>query len=79
MGVDGVVFIGAAIVGLTQLVKLLSEKNWKSAVTIGLAVLVGIIVALVDTEIGVVDLTVAQGIMAAFAAAGVVTTAQKIG
>lgn len=76
--VEGVVFIGAAIIAVTQLVKYLAP-NIGGAVTIGVAVLVGVLVALLDEEIGVVDITVAEGILTALAAVGTHTVARQVG
>lgn len=76
--IEGVIFIGLAIIATTQFIKSL-VPNVNGAVTILVAVAIGIIVALIDKEIGVVDLTVAQGIVAGLAAVGVHTTASQIG
>lgn len=76
--VDSVVFIGAIIIALTQAVKFVWPKV-SGALTIIIAVLVGVVVALLDTHIGVADITVAQGVLIALAAVGVHTTASKIG
>lgn len=75
--VESAAFIGAAIIAVTQFVKYLAP-NVSGAITILVAVVLGVVVALLDTEIGVVDITVAEGIMVALAAVGVVTTASKI-
>lgn len=75
--VEGAVFIGTVIIAITQAIKYASPKV-NGAVTIGIAALVGLLVALVDKEIGVVDLTVAQGILVGLSSAGVVTVAQKV-
>ena len=75
---DSVIFIGAAIIAVTQAVKI-ALPQVSGAVTILVAVLVGVLVALLDTHIGVADITVAQGIMIALAAVGVHTTAKQIG
>lgn len=77
--VTGVVFIGAVIVGVTQFFKLLGGKNYWGAAVIVAAVVIGILVALFDTHIGVQDITVAQGVMIALGASGTVTVAEKIG
>lgn len=75
---EGVVFIGAVIAGITQMIKL-SVPQVNGAVTIGVAALVGLVVALLDTQIGVVDLTVAEGIFAGLGAAGVVGAIGQVG
>lgn len=76
--IDSALFIGAVIIAITQAVKFVVPKV-SGAVTIGVAVLVGILVSLLDTNIGVVDISVAQGVMIALAAVGVHTTARQIG
>lgn len=76
--IEGALFIGAVIAGITQFVKLLSPKI-NGSITIALAVVVGVLVAIVDKEIGVVDITVAQGIMIALGTTGVVGAVQQIG
>lgn len=58
---EAAVFIGAIIAGITQVVKLLSPKV-AGIITVVVAILAGIIVAVVDTSIGVQDITIAQGI-----------------
>lgn len=76
--IESTVFIGAVIVALTQVVKFLVPQV-NGAVTIGVAVLVGIVVALLDAAIGVIDITVAEGILIALGSSGVITTAQALG
>lgn len=76
--IEGAIFLGAVIIAATQLVKYVFPQV-HDAWTIVVAVALGILVALVDKEIGVVDLTVAQGIMLALAAVGVHSTARQVG
>jgi high-affinity Fe2+/Pb2+ permease len=76
--VESTVFIGAVVAGVVQLFKLVRDKNYGGAVVICVAVLVGVLVALLDTEIGVTDISVANGVMLGFAAAGVVAVAEKV-
>lgn len=76
--VEGAVFIGAVIIAVTQAIKFLAP-NVSGAITILIAALLGLLVALVDTNIGVVDMTVAQGILTGLAAAGVHTVARQVG
>lgn len=75
---EATVLIGALIIGLTQLVKYIAPKitGW---VTILVAILIGVLVGLLDQAIGVVDITVAQGIVIALGAVGTTTVAQKVG
>lgn len=77
--IESTVFIGAVIVGITQFIKLARDKNYAGALVIVFAVLVGFVVSLVDTEIGIANISVAQGILLGLAAPGVVTVAEKIG
>lgn len=74
--VEASVFIGAVIIAVTQVIKYLSPAV-KGLVTIAVAVVVGIVVALVDTSVGIRDITVAQGILTALAAIGVHSTVNK--
>lgn len=76
--VDGIVFIGLVIVGITDLYRYLRDRNYEGAFTIVVAVLAGLLVGLVDTMIGIPDLTVAQGVMAGLSAVGVVAIAKKV-
>lgn len=71
--IDSAIFIGAIIIAITQAIKFLSPKV-TGIVTMVVAVLVGIAVALVDKSIGVVDISVAQGILIALGAIGFHTT-----
>lgn len=75
--VDSVLFIGTIIIAITEAIRLLVPKV-NGAVTIGVAVLVGLVVALVDTQIGIADITVAQGILTGLSAAGVTTLVKKV-
>lgn len=76
--VESTLFIGAVIIACTQVVKLVAPKV-NGAVTIAVAVAIGVLVALLDKEIGVADITVAQGVLVALAAVGVHSTARQIG
>lgn len=75
--VEAAVFIPLAIIAATQAIKyVLPHVN--GAVTIAVAVLLGVVLALVDNEIGVTDVTVAQGVMRGLESVGIVTVATKI-
>ncbi len=76
--IEATVFIGAVIIGLTQGIKYLIP-NITGWVTILVAIIVGVIVALTDQLIGVTDISVAQGLMIALASVGATTVASKIG
>lgn len=74
---DAAVFIGTVIVAIVEVIKAFAPKigGW---VTIVVAGLVGLIVALVDVNIGLPDVSIASGIMIGLSAAGVVATAKKV-
>lgn len=71
-------FIPLLIVAVTQLVKMAFPQisGW---LTVVIALVIGIVVALVDTKIGVQDITVAQGIVSALGAIGITTIFSKAG
>jgi hypothetical protein len=75
---DAVVFIGIVIVAVTQMIKMAVPQvhGW---VTILVALLVSIVIALVDQLIGVTDITIAQAVVAWFGAVGLSTLAGKAG
>lgn len=74
--VQASLFIPLLIVAITQLIKMAvpSVVGW---LTIVVALLVGVIVALIDTNIGVQDITIAQGIVYALGAIGITTVFAK--
>jgi hypothetical protein len=76
--VTAVLFIGTAIAGITEFIKLCIAKD-KGAMTIAIAVVIGVLVAVFGDSIGIERITVATGIMLGFSAAGVMTAAKKIG
>ena len=78
MLIDSTIFIGAIIIAITQAIKYVWPAV-SGAVTILVALVVGVLVALLDTSIGVVNISVAQGIMIALAAVGVHTVAASVG
>lgn len=75
--VEGTLFIGAVIIAVTQAIRYL-VPSVNGAVTIGVSALVGLLVALFDTQVGVVDMSIAQGLMTGLAASGVTTVASKV-
>lgn len=77
--IEAALLIGAAIAGATEAVKNLMPTKVHGIVTVVVALLVGVLVAILDTKIGVVDISIAQGIMLALSAIGVVGTVKKIG
>lgn len=76
MIVEATLFIPLIIVALTQLVKMVFPQI-SGFLTILVAFIVGIVVALVDTSIGVKDVTVAQGLVLALTAIGLSVVASK--
>lgn len=74
--IEGSLFIGLIIAAITQLIKMASP-NVQGWLTIIVAFLVGIAIALIDVLIGVEDLTIAQGIMGALTAIGYASLAKK--
>lgn len=75
---EAVPFISLVIVAVTQMIKMASPKvlGW---VTILVALVVAVVIALVDTVIGVTDISVAGAIMAWFGAVGLSSLAGKAG
>lgn len=74
---EATIFIGTIIAGVTQAIKLLSEKV-KGIVTVVVAILVGLLVALVDTQIGIADISIAQGIVIAIGTIGTMTAIDRV-
>ena len=82
--IQAVVFIGLAIVAVVELGKRLfppkgQDRDVRGAFVILGAVLVGVVVALLDTRIGVVDISVAQGIVIGLDAVGIHQVARQVG
>jgi hypothetical protein len=75
---DAALFIPLIIVALTQILKM-ALPQITGFVTILVAFVVGLVVALVDTSIGVTDITIAQGLVLALGAIGISTLASKAG
>lgn len=77
--VEGIVFIGLAVVALVELGKRVAAKDVQGcAVIVGAAVL-GALVAVFDVQLGVTQLTIAQGIMVGLSAVGIHTVARQVG
>ena len=74
--VEAALFIGTVIIAITELIKHLAP-NIKGALSIVLAVVVGILVAVLDVHLGIEDITIAQGILYGLSGAGIVTVAHK--
>lgn len=76
--VEAAIFVPLIIVAITQMVKMALPKI-EGFVTVIIAFVVGIVVALVDGPIGVTDITIAQGLVFALEAVGVTAIASKAG
>lgn len=76
--VEATLFIPLIIIAITQMVKM-ALPQVTGFVTILVAFGVGIVVALVDRSIGVVDVTIAQGLVYALGAVGITAIAAKAG
>lgn len=76
--VDATLFIPLIIIAVTQMIKM-ALPQITGFVTILVAGVVGVLVALVDTSIGVADVTVAQGLVLALGAVGITAVAAKAG
>ena len=71
-------FIMLLIVAVTQIVKMFFPQiNGK--LTVALAIVVGVLVALVDVPIGVEDISIATGIQLSLGAVGISALASKAG
>lgn len=75
---DSALFIGTAIAGITEAIRLMSPKI-NGAVTIAVSALTGLLVGIFDVALGVVNVSPAEGLMLGLAASGVVAAAKRIG
>lgn len=75
--IDSAIFIGLIVVAVTQAIKYVAPQV-SGIITMLVACVVGALVAVVDTNIGVVDITVAQGIMIALGGVGAHTLASAV-
>jgi hypothetical protein len=76
--VEAAIFIPLVIVAVTQMIKM-AIPGIKSWVTVLLALVVGILIAVVDGAIGVTNITIAQGVVFALEAIGITAVAAKAG
>lgn len=75
---EAAIFIPLIIIAITQMIKM-ALPQVTGFVTIIIAFVVGLIVALVDSSIGVTDITIAQGLVLALSAVGITAIAAKAG
>ncbi len=76
---DAVLFLSVVIIALTQMVKMAVPDRITGFVTILIALVIGVLVAVFDNALGIVDVSIAQGIVAALGAVGITTAASKAG
>lgn len=76
--VEAIVFIPLIIIAVTQMVKM-AFPQITGFLTILVAFVVGIVVALIDTNIGVADVSIAEGLVYALGAIGITAVASKAG
>lgn len=76
--VEATLFIPLVIIAITQMVKM-GFPQINGFLTIVVAFVVGIVVALIDESIGVSDITIAQGLVYALGAIGITVAASKAG
>jgi vacuolar-type H+-ATPase subunit I/STV1 len=76
--VEATLFIPLVIIAITQMIKM-AFPQITGFLTIVTAFVVGIVVALIDRSIGVVDVTIAQGLVYALGAIGITAVAAKAG
>lgn len=76
---DANLFITAVIAGLTEALRLSFPERVNGAVTIAAAAVIGVLVAIVDTSIGLADISIAAGLMYGLGAAGITAALKKIG
>jgi hypothetical protein len=76
---DPVLFLSVVIIAITQMVKMALPEQVHGWITIIIAFVVGVLVALFAPVIGVADTTIAQGIVAALGAIGITSAFSKAG
>lgn len=76
---DAVFFLSVVILAITQLIKMALPEQVHGWITIIIALVVGVLVALFAPWLGVADTTVAEGIVGALGAIGIASTADKAG
>lgn len=70
-------FIGGIVIAITQQIKFLSLKI-TGVLTVIIAIIVGALIGMLDNQLGLPDITVAQGIWIAIAAVGAHTLASSV-
>ena len=75
---EAILFIGTVIAGVTEAIRYLVPQV-NGAVTIAVAALVGLLVALVDVQLGLPNISLALGVSTGLGTAGVVGAFKRIG
>lgn len=70
-------FLSVVIVALTQLVKMALPERVHGFITVIIAIVLGVVVSLVAEPLGVAQVTIAEGIVAALGAIGITSAASK--
>lgn len=78
VSIDATIFIPLVIIAVVEIIKGIAPTV-KQFVTVLVAIVVGIIIALLDTHIGVQDITVAQGVVCGLEAVGITTAIAQAG
>lgn len=76
--IDSTLFITTLIVALTQVLKF-AHPAVSGIITILCAIVVGILVSVLALPLGIVHISIAQGILDGLAAVGIHTLASKVG
>lgn len=76
---ESVVFVSLAVVAVTELLKRIQAKDYQGVAVIVAAALLGALVAAFDTELGVLPLTIAQGVVVGLGAVGIHQVARQVG
>ena len=76
---DAVFFLSVVILAITQLVKMTLPEQIHGWITIIIAFVVGVIVAILAPIIGVAEMSIADGIVGALGAVGISVAASKAG
>jgi Flp pilus assembly protein protease CpaA len=76
--IEASLFIAVVIIAVTQLAKDIFPKIVNAWIILA-AIVIGIVIALIDTHIGIGDITIAQGVLAGLSAVGIHTVASKVG
>ncbi|MGI9028166.1 MAG: hypothetical protein ACR2FM_05010 [Candidatus Saccharimonadales bacterium] len=76
--VEAEIFVPLLIIAVTQMLKM-ALPQISGFVTILVAFVIGILVAVLDNAIGVTDITIAEGIVYALGAVGITALASKAG